>query len=86
MKGESNMHLHLVSTNSKIQAGKGIACEKQCVQERASERRAPERCEQQIDERAARVDALRDQVRAGTYQIDSHALAERLLRKQVDFI
>ena len=33
------------------------------------------------EERAARVEALRAQVRAGTYEVDTHALAELLLTK-----
>lgn len=38
------------------------------------------------EDRAARVEALRAQVRAGTYQVDSHALAELLLTENRQII
>jgi anti-sigma28 factor (negative regulator of flagellin synthesis) len=84
-KGEKVMHLHLVSTQNMVPAGKSIECEDHKAQDGYLERPAPDSCEQPMDERAARVEALRLQVRAGTYQIDSHAIAEILLKKQINF-
>ena len=79
------MHLHLVSTQNKVPAGTSIECEDHKAQDGHMERSAPDSCEQPMDERAARVEALRAQVRAGTYQIDSYAIAEILLKKQINF-
>jgi len=79
------MHLHQVSTACKVQTVTSDEREVQETHESFREYRAPSRSDAPIDERAARVNALRAQVRAGTYQVDSHTIAAALLKKPINF-
>ncbi|HEY4383943.1 MAG TPA: flagellar biosynthesis anti-sigma factor FlgM [Ktedonobacteraceae bacterium] len=79
------MHLHLVSTQCKGQTGMSVACDDVETHERSLEPCAPIRCEPPADEREARLAALYARVRSGSYQIDCHAIAERVLDKTGQF-
>ena len=78
------MHLHLVSTQSRVQAGKSIECDELVTPDEHKEYDTTDLCESQMEKRRARIEALRRQVRAGTYQVDSYELAECLLRKRIN--
>ncbi len=80
------MHLHLVSTQAKAQTAVSSSCEEYEARQGQREHPATPCTEHREAERAARVEALRRLVHAGTYQIDSLAIAETLLKKQVNFI
>jgi anti-sigma28 factor (negative regulator of flagellin synthesis) len=79
------MHLQQVSTAYKVQTVTSDEREDHDVHENFREHRAPGRSDTPIDERTARVNALRAQVRAGTYQVDSHTIAAALLKKPINF-
>jgi len=61
---------------------KGIECENDTGKQTVIKRKT--RATQQS--RAARVEALKAQVRAGTYQVDSTLLAQRILANESHFI
>jgi len=79
------MHLHQVSIACKVRTVTSDEREVQEAHESFNEHPVLSQSETLIDEREARVNALRAQVRAGTYQVDSHTIAAALLKKPINF-
>ncbi len=90
MKGNMGAHLHGVSTKYVAQSRKNITAEEDTSSspldhtfERGQAMKRKARAMQ--ERRVSRVEALRTQVRAGTYQVDTRVLAQRMLENETHF-
>jgi flagellar biosynthesis anti-sigma factor FlgM len=93
--GTTSTQLSIVRTRQKVQSGRQISDEhhtpswsKQVTgaEDQAAIKRGLRTSRQWSEDRAARVEALRAQVRAGTYVVDSAAVARKMLKKETHYI
>ena len=89
MKGSMGAHLHVVSTKYVARSRKNATVEEDMpplnhTSDRGQMMKRKARTMQ--ERRVSRVEALRAQVRAGSYRVDTMVLAERILENETHFI
>jgi len=91
VKGNMGAHLHVVSTKYVARSRKNATIEEDAsssLLDHTSDRgQAMKRKARAMQERrVSRVEALRTQVRAGTYRVDTKVLAQRILENGTHFM
>ena len=91
MKGYMGAHLHVVSTKHVARSRKNASVEEDAslysldhTTDRGQTMKRKARAMQ--ERRVSRVEALRLQVRAGTYRVDTRVLAQRMLENGTHFM
>ena len=93
--GTSSTQLSIVRTRQKVQSGRQVHDEHHLpswsqqvtgAEDQAAIRRGLRASQQESPDRAARVEALKAQVQAGTYVVDNVTVARKMLKNSINYV
>jgi len=79
-------HLHVVRAKKKIQSDAGNEIAISGTEKQALMKRGVRAAQRWPEERIARIEELRAQIKAGTYRVDSKIVAECMLQNETHFV